>query len=246
MNLEQRSEYGLEGGVVWDYIVGSSNEPEEIREGLEVVIATKDLPRSDMLEAQLHSWLQNTFHINGITNFISRTLYKDQGIEYSEFYEKLYEYIQTDEWLNQEIKRIRHHYENWAKDGRINHKPIMGMEIHGWNLIHSTIINIHGQNKHSHIFTVLESFLRSNFVINEKLLQDLLSLQNYFEIQEYPKQIKLSHNIPKFVQENVALENEIVYNFDFPEDKSMSLQQFCEQIFFARRRNFGKAWLEIV
>ena len=30
---------------------------------------------------------------------------------------------------------------------------------------------------------------------------------------------------------------------DFPEDKEQSLERFCEQIFFARRRNFGKAWL---
>jgi hypothetical protein len=33
------------------------------------------------------------------------------------------------------------------------------------------------------------------------------------------------------------------YYFEFPEDKNMSLARFCEQIFFARRRNFGKSWI---
>jgi len=248
MNLTQREEFQLEGRTVWDYIVGSSNEPEEIREGLEVVVSTKHMPRADMLQAQLHSWMQNTFHINGITNFISRTLYKKYNIEYSEFYEKLYRFIQSDSWFFSEIERISHHYENWTRYGRIDHKPIMGMEIHGWNLIHSTIINIHGQNKHDYVFDMIKKFLTTNFNIEENLINDLIVLQqnffiDYKQITQYPKQIRLSHDIPKYVQEDIELQQEIVYTFDFPENKNMSLQQFCEQIFFARRRNFGKAWL---
>ena len=248
MNLTQREEFQLEGRTVWDYIVGSSNEPEEIREGLEVVVSTKHMPRADMLQAQLHSWMQNTFHINGITNFISRTLYKKYNIEYSEFYEKLYRFIQSDSWFFSEIERISHHYENWTRYGRIDHKPIMGMEIHGWNLIHSTIINIHGQNKHDYVFDMIKKFLTTNFNIEENLINDLIVLQqnffiDYKQITQYPKQIRLSHDIPKYVQEDIELQQEIVYTFDFPENKNMSLQQFCEQIFFARRRNFGKAWI---
>lgn len=251
MNLTQKDEYDIKGNIVWDYIVGSSHEPEEIREGLEVVISTKHMPREDMLKAQLHSWMQNTFHINGITNFISRTLYKKYNIEYSEFYEKLFEFIKKDDWLNQEVNRIELHYKNWADYGKINHDPIMGIEIHGWNLIHSTIINIHSQSKHNHIFKVIENFLKQSFIIDRELLNDLIILQkNYFidyrEISSYPKQIKLSHDIPKYVQEDIDLNSNIVYNLDFPENKNMNLQQFCEQIFFARRRNFGKAWLSYV
>jgi hypothetical protein len=41
----------------------------------------------------------------------------------------------------------------------------------------------------------------------------------------------------------VELNTPCVYEFDFPEDKQQSLQRFCEQIFFARRRNFGKSWI---
>ena len=250
MNLTQREEYNIKGHMVWDYIVGSSNEPEDIQEGLEVVVSTKDLSREDMLEAQLHSWLQNTFHINGITNFISRTLYKKYNIEYSEFYEKLYKFIQSDSWLFSEIQRISTYYDNWTKKGRISHPDIMGIEIHGWNLIHSTIINIHAMGKHEYIFNLVEKFVKIHFDLDDSLVKDLLTLQkNYFidykEIHNYPKKIKLNHDIPKYVLEEVEFNKEIVYNFDFPENKNVSLQQFCEQIYFARRRNFGKAWLTI-
>ena len=247
MNLLQKQDYKLEGRVVYDYLVGTYNE-HELREGVEVVISTKDLPRDKMIEAQVFSWFLNTFHINGITNYVSRVLYKLQNLSYEDFYEELYAHIKNDEWLNSEIHRIAEHYSNWSEHGRIDHTPIQGMEIHGWNLVHSTVINLQSEGKHNHIFEVIEDFLRKNYTIEEELLQDLMTVQRNFlvdhkEIAQYPKMINLKHDIMGYVQNTTELKNDCTYEFDFPEDKHQSLQRFCEQIFFARRRNFGKAWL---
>lgn len=246
MNLSQRKMYKMEGRIVYDYLVGTYNE-HELKEGVEVVISTRDLPFDKMVEAQLFSWFMNTFHINGITNYISRVLRK-QGVTYEAFYEKLIEHIKQDEWLNHEMERIKEHYSNWAKFGRIDHTPIQGMEIHGWNLVHSTIINLQSADKHNHIFDVIEQFLRKEFDIEESLLIDLMTLQRAFLIDykdatNYPKVISLNHDIFDYLQTNGELNKPAKYIFDFPEDKNMSLQRFCEQIFFARRRNFGKAWV---
>ncbi len=245
MNLSQRKMYRLEGRIVYDYLVGTYNE-HELKEGIEVVISTRDLPNDKMIEAQIFSWFMNTFHINGITNYISRVLYK-KGISYQEFYNRLLEFIKKDEWLNSEIHRIKEHYSNWAKHGRIDHVPIQGMEIHGWNLIHSTIINLHSEDKHEHIFNVIKKFLKE-FNIEESLLKDLMIFQqcfliNYSKAKSYPFKLKLNHDILGYLQEGRDLNKVCEYEFDFPENKEMSLQQFCEQIFFARRRNFGKSWI---
>lgn len=246
MNLSQRKMYKMEGRVVYDYLVGTYNE-HEVKEGVEVVISTRDLSGPKMIEAQLFSWFMNTFHINGITNYISRVLRK-QGVTYQDFYTKLLEYIKTDEWLSSEIHRIEEHYGNWAKHGKIDHVPIQGMEIHGWNLVHSTIINLQSEGKHSHIFNVIENFLRKEFTIEESLLNDLMAFQRLFLIdyknaKNYPLRLKVDHDILGYLQDNTELNKKVEYEFEFPEDKTMSLQQFCEQIFFARRRNFGKSWL---
>jgi len=247
MNLTQRETYKLEGTIVYDYIVGTYNE-HEVREGIEVVIATKDLPIDVMNQAQIHSWFQNTFHINGITNYISRVLYKKYGIEYKDFYEKLFEHIKTDEWLSSEINRISEHYYNWSRNGVINHTPIQGIEIHGWNLVHSTLINTASMDKHDHLFNVVEDYLRKNYELEESLFQDLMKVQRnyiirYSDTKSYPKKIELKHDIFGYVQDIADINDAATYDFDFPEDKDMSLAQFCEQIFFARRRNFGKAWV---
>jgi radical SAM superfamily enzyme YgiQ (UPF0313 family) len=246
MNLTQRKEYDLVGRVVYDYLVGTYNE-HELREGIEIIISTKDLPVERMNEAQVFAWFQNTFHVNGITNYISRVLYKLRGIEYSEFYTGLYEHIKKDSWLASEIERIRDRYFNWGEHGRIDHEPIQGIEIHGWNLIHSTMIYIGSLNKHSHIFDIVEEYLHT-FDLPKSLFDDLMTVQrnyliDYNKARDYPKIIDLNHDIFSYVQGVGELNNPAAYEFEFPENKEMSLQQFCEQIFFARRRNFGKAWV---
>lgn len=247
MNLLQRKLYKLEGRIVYDYLVGTYNE-HELQEGIKVVVSTRDLPRDSMIQAQVYSWFQNTFHINGITNYISRILYKKYGIEYKEFYDQLYQYIQMDPWLLSEIHRITEHFSNWSKNGRIDHTPIQGMEIHGWNLIHSTTINIHSENKHQHVFRVIEGFLRAEFNLEEDLLNELLAFQkayliDYGSAKTYPITMECKHDILGYLQNSTPLNNPAKYTFSFHEDNTMSLQQFCEQIFFARRRNFGKAWV---
>lgn len=248
MNLTQRKMYKLEGRVVYDYLVGTYNE-HELKEGVEVVISTRDLPKDKMIEAQVFSWFMNTFHINGITNYISRVLRK-QGITYQEFYSKLLEHIKKDPWLASEIHRIEEHYSNWAKYGLIDHDPIQGMEIHGWNLVHSTIINLQSADKHNHVFNVVEDFLNSNdFNLDKSLQDELIKFQRMFlidykDIKNYPRVESFNNDILGYLLNNTELNNVVSYEFDFPENKYMSLRHFCEQIFFARRRNFGKAWLK--
>jgi hypothetical protein len=246
MNLLQRKLYKLEGRIVYDYLVGTYNE-HELKEGIEVIVSTKDMPFDKMVEAQVFSWFMNTFHINGITNYISRFLEKYSNVEYEVFYGKLLEHIKQDEWFASEIKRIEEHYSNWTTHGRIDHEPIQGIEIHGWNLIHSTLINLHGQGKHTHVFDIVEDFTKQ-FKLPDDIFAELMTLQRTFlvdhnSIQQYPKTLSFKHDILGYIQTNMELDKDASYEFEFPEDKTMSLQRFCEQIFFARRRNFGKSWI---
>jgi hypothetical protein len=248
MNLTQRETYQLQGRTVYDYLVGTYNN-NEVQEGIEVIFGTRDLPPPIMLEAQVYSWFLNTFHINGITNYISRFLCKYCAVDYETFYEDLRLFIETDEWLLSEITRIKKHYGNWANYGKIMHPPVQNIEIHGWNLIHSTLIMMHSQQKVDHVFDVVERFVLDRYQINETLLTELLKFQRMFLIKHqqlpvYPQKIEITHDILGWIVNDSPLEQPACYSFDFPEDKNMSLQRFCENIFYARRRNFGKAWIE--
>jgi tRNA A37 methylthiotransferase MiaB len=247
MNLSQKKFYKIEGSIVYDYLIGTYNE-YEVQEGIEVVISTRDMPREKMLDAQVFSWLQNTFHINGLTNYISRFLFKYKGVSYETFYNGLYDYIQNDLWLTDEISRIRIHYDKWALEGRIGHTPIEGMEIHGWNLIHSTMITMHSQDKRDHVFNIIESYVKQTFDLEKHLFDQLMLLQkNYIidhkEIANMPKVINFDYDLIGYIHDDRDLNSPASFEFEFPEDKDMTMQRFCESIFYARRRNFGKAWV---
>jgi radical SAM superfamily enzyme YgiQ (UPF0313 family) len=246
MNLVQKKEYNIESVIVYDYIVGTYNE-NEVKEGIEVVISTVDLSSDLMIQAQVFSWFMNTFHINGLTNYISRFLEKYKNVSYEQFYENLFQHIKTDPWFNSEIKRIEHHYKNWASKGKIDHEPIQDIEIHGWNLIHSSIIKMHSDNMTDHVFSVIKQYLEQ-FDLDKELFDDLLSFQtnyivNYNDIHLYPRHFNTKYNILNYIIHNDCLEKQSQYVFEFPENKNISLKSYCEQIFFARRRNFGKAWI---
>jgi len=250
MNLTQKALYNIEGVPVYDYLVGSYNE-DELKESIEVVASTLDLPKHEMLNALVFSWFQITFHINGLTTFISRFMRKYLNEQYSDFYDNLLDFIKQDEWIASEINRIEHYFNNWLTDGMINHPPIQGMEIHGWNLIHSSTIQLHSVGKTAHVCDVIEEFVRQRYTdqVPQDLLDDLLKYQRLYTIDsqnlsDYPKMLDTRHDIMGYLQNTTQdINTPASYRFEFPENQSMSMEMFCEKIFFDRRKNFGKAWI---
>jgi tRNA A37 methylthiotransferase MiaB len=251
MSLTQRMEHKISGSLVHDYIVSSGLETE-INENIEIVISTKDMPREMMLDTQVFSWFINTFHINNLTTNIARFLYKFVGEDYSQFYEKLWSHIQSDPWFQNEIENIKIHYSNWTTIGKINHNPIGKINIHGWNLIHSTIIKIHNEQKYDYVSELIYNFMKNNYNLSENLLENLVRFQSnsivhYNKLKQYPFVEEYDFNVLQYINGDSLLSNStITYSFEFPENKNVTLERFCEQIYFYRRRDYGKTKIGII
>lgn len=246
MNLLQQKLYKIEHRPVYDYMSGSYNF-DELKESVEVVISTKDMSTEDMLEAHAVSWFLNTFHINGLTTYISRFLHKNKGIDYKEFYDKLYEFVKQDPWFQEERNAIKKYYRNWMLEGSISHPDISNIEVHGWNLVHRTILNMHAHKKYSYVFNLIEQFVKTNFDIKEadQLLHfNRLFVIDFDKIKSYPIVQNFDYDFLGYIQDDLKLESKTEYKFDFLEDKNISLERFLENIYFSRRRNFGKAWIK--
>ena len=245
MNLLQEKLYKIEHRPVYDYMSGSYNF-DELKESVEVVISTKDMSTDDMLEAHAVSWFLNTFHINGLTTYISRFLHKQNGIDYKDFYDKLYEFVKQDLWFQSERESIKKYYRNWMLEGSINHPDISNIEVHGWNLVHRTILNMHADKKYSYVFDLIERFVKDNFDIAEvdQLLEfNRLFVIDYDKIDQYPIKKTFDYDFLGYIQDDSELTSPTEYTFDFLEDKSITIERFLENIYFSRRRNFGKAWI---
>jgi len=244
MNLLQKKLHKITSVPVYDYMSGSYNY-NELQECVDVVTGTADMPTEEMLDSQVFSWFMQTFHINGLTTYISRFLHKNAGIDYSEFYDKLWNYISTDPWIIKESKEVRKYYENWMINGKINHPNISNIEVHGWNIIHRTTLNMHLERKYNYMFDLIEKFVSESFNLDQQCLKQLVNFQrnyviNYDSIDEFPFTKQFDYDFLDYILDDKPLKNPVKYKFEFPESKDMSLDRFLENIYFGRKRNFGK------
>lgn len=249
MNLLQKKLFKITSQAVTDYFSGSYSN-EHVEESIDIITGTKDMPFEQMLDASIFSWFQNTFHVNGISTLLSRLVRKYLDIPYSEFYADLFEYMQGNAWLKNEQDQVRQYYYNWMTTGRINH-PSIGIEIHGWNLIHRTVLNIHMEHQYTSVFDMLEQFM-TRYNLPTELLADVMKFQRkyfvaYDAINTYPEDLTINHNIWEYLSfDHDLTKSPATYRLEFPEDKTMSFERFLELFYFARRRNFGKATVERV
>jgi len=248
MNLLQRKINKMDAVPIYDYMSGSFNY-DALAESVDVVMSTATMPRDVMVDTQVFNWYINTFHISGLTTWIARFLQKYQKIDYSEFYEKLIPFLRQDEWFQSEESLIREYYDKWKDDGKIN-DPLIGgrVPIHGWNLIHRTTINMHAEDKHSHVFDLIEQFVRENFDLDDDLMEQLLDYNrtyvlDYEKLKQYPLEKTFDYDFFGYIVNGESLEATTLVKFDFRENKEMTFERFLEDYWYGRKRNFGKAFI---
>jgi tRNA A37 methylthiotransferase MiaB len=249
MNLLQKKLFKITSQPVTDYFAGSYSV-EHIEESIDVITGTKDMPTPLMLDAQIFAWFQTTFHINGFATLIARFVNKHLGISYHDYYEDLMQYCKSQAWLQKEETEARKYFSNWMTTGKIDH-PKIGVEIHGWNIIHRSSMNMHSENVTDDLYDFMEQFLQ-RYNLPKDLLDSVMKLQRAYYIKydarnHYPIVLDLDYNIWDFLSfDQPLIKARTQYKLDFPEDKTMSFNRFLELFYFARRRNFGKATVDLV
>ena len=244
MNLLQKRMWKLDSVPVYDYMSGSYGDVD-MDECVDVVVGTKDIPRESMLDTLVWNSFIQTFHINGLTTYIARYLAKAHGIDYSEFYDNLYKYIESDSWFQQQFDETRSYFRNWTTDGRINHPRIGNIEVFGWNLVHRTTLYMQQQQKINHVFNIIDNFVRTMYTIDSNILDQLLQFQrnyviDYKDLPALPIQQKFDYDFLGYLLDDSNINKPCLYKFDSVEDKTMSMDRFLENMYFARKRNFGK------
>ena len=244
MNLLQKKLYKLESVPVYDYMSGSYGDVD-LNESIDVVVSTKTIPRETMLDTLVWSSFIQTFHINGLSTYIARYLDKNQNIDYSKFYEDLYAWVQQDPWFRRQFAETRSYFENWMTKGRIDHPRIGNIEVFGWNLMHRTTLYMVKDRMINHVFESLDKFLDSHYNIDSAVKNQLLQFQrnyviDYRDLGSYPVQMACDYDFLGYIQDDAKLDSTTIYKFDTAEDKAMSEDRFLENMYFGRKRNFGK------
>ena len=244
MNLLQKRMWKIESVPVYDYMSGSYGDAD-LNECVDVVVSTKDIPKEQMLDTLVWNSFIQTFHINGLTTYIARYLDKAHGIEYSKFYDDLYQWVQQDEWFCEQFAETRNYFENWTRHGSINHPPIGNIQVFGWNLVHRTTLYMQQQDRVAYVFDSVDRFVKSHYNIDKHTLDQLMRFQrnyviDYRDLKSLPLQQDFDYDFLGYILDDEPIKWPCTYTFDTVEDQNMSMDRFLENMYFARKRNFGK------
>ena len=245
MNLSQRKFYRLESVPIYDYMSGSYSNGE-VEESMEVVVATRDINRQQMLELMVWNSFIQTFHINGLTNYTTRFLAK-QGIDYAVFYLRFWEYLNQDPWWQQQFQETQQLYQQWIENGRVQVK-VGGIEVPGWNLHNRLTLKLHAENRIDQTYDMIEHFV-SKFGIEQAL--QLVQFQratviDHAKLSQMPQRQTFDWDFWGYLVHGTELHQSVCYEFSTLEDADMSAQMFLENFYFGRKRNFGKAHIALV
>lgn len=247
MNLLQKRMWRLEAVPVYDYMSGSYGDTD-LNECVDVVVSTKDIPREAMLDTLVWNSFIQTFHINGLTTYTARFFERYLGVDYSEFYERFYTWVQADPWFSQQFAQTRNYFANWMTQGRIDHPRIGNIEVFGWNLVHRTYLYLQYENRIDQAFDLVEKFVKAHYNVESTLLEQLMTFQRdyviaYSDLGTLPKTKQFDFDFLGYLLDGAELAQPCNYRFSTQEDTTMSLDRFLENVYFGRKRNFGKSFI---
>jgi hypothetical protein len=105
---------------------------------------------------------------------------------------------------------------------------------------------MHKDRQYAHVFRLIEDFVTSSFNLDNKCLDQLLKFQknyvvNFDTLSKFPYCLDFDYDFLGYLLDNSILETPVTYKFEFQESCDISLDRFLENIYFGRKRNFGKA-----
>ena len=111
--------------------------------------------------------------------------------------------------------------------------------------MHRTTLYMVKDQMINHVFDSLDRFLTAHYDIDPVVQDQLLQFQRHYVIDyrdlgSYPVTKTFDYDFLGYIQYNAALTNTTQYQFDTAEDKTMSEDRFLENMYFGRKRNFGK------
>jgi radical SAM superfamily enzyme YgiQ (UPF0313 family) len=243
LNLTQREEFQIQSIHAPDYFHGVNNF-DDLREDVEITVATKDMPPEDFKAALIFSCYLMGLHTNGITSYVSRVLNKKYNISYANFYEGLYQYFQNDDFMRKEFQSIADFYDSWQ--GGNEKMDVNGFTVRRMSLMWKIIISVVANNKISHVLDIVENFVRDTYDIDEDLITDLIDFQrksviDFYSIKDYPLVGEYQYDFYNYLLFDSKLNSPTTVTFSYVNDVNLTKAQYLEYIYWKRRENFGIA-----
>lgn len=254
LNIDQADPHEIRTVLSYNTFTNASAD-EEIYESLPIVVATKDMPLGDMVTANLWNWFFFTFHVLGLTNFVSEYFEREGLAYYEDFYQGLFEAVTNDPIFSKELNTKRHQIYQWLTTGNDQSETMYGLRLEGIKLYnYGTSCKIHiDKELRNHVQYLIAEYVKS--IRDSDTVTDLLEFQKKYlvdlhNLNSYPKQVTFNYNwldyfVHKFPLETVSTEI-MFYSKSNEEIANASVANRAEYIWYKRRISFGMAALNTV
>lgn len=249
MNLSQRALFDIRGQKVLDYFPNSVDD--EAPEFSEIVTQTSTMSLDDMVEAYKLSWFLITWHTGGISQYVARFLRKYLDEPYKEFYTKFREFLKEDEFWKNEEDKMTETIKNWYLNGNTISYKLGPINVTASTNQYTSLFKMHYFEIYEHLYNLVDKFLKE-YKLSDELHSELMKInkclvakhsnlndykiQNHFNIFEY-----ITNMDAELKEEKV----DVLVNYPHDPIRSKDIAWFMESLFFARRRSFGKNYLQI-
>ena len=95
------------------------------------------------------------------------------------------------------------------------------------------------------MFDLVDNFVKTQYNLDKDMLNQLMQFQRNYVVDHrnlkyLPIQQNFDYDFLGYIQDGTALDRSCTCVFETTEDPNMSLEHFLENMYFARKRNFGK------
>jgi hypothetical protein len=175
-------------------------------------------------------------------------LYKTHAVPYSEFYQDLYQYIKQDNYLGSCLNDIRQHYNSWMTQGYLDNPLTATVSQTGVNLITALTLQVHIDSRVDHVMQLVDDFITTNYELDAVLQSQLIAYQRhclvwYEKIKQLPTKHNFDFDFRGYLDQDTKLKTPTTMLFDFPEDKNITSNKFYENIYYGRKRGFGRSYM---
>lgn len=231
---EQRELHGIETVRAEGYVSGFEEE-DQIVECAEIIAGTKYMPREQMVESWLYSWMINNFHCFGWTQVYTRYA-ATTGISYRSMYDKLLDSIKRDnDVVGTLYKQAKGNISYYLEHGQANN-------FNGHTILWDAQAAFH-LNREQLIHFVDEIF-HPIVTADQELWGELKRYQQNFTTdpyKTYPYESSYLYDFAEFFRTNKPLiKRPTKYIIDIAE-RGLSTEEYCSRLYYRRRQGWGKS-----
>lgn len=248
MNLSQRVLFDIRGQKVLDYFPNCIDD--EAPEFSEIVTQTSTMSLDNMVEAYKLSWFLITWHTGGLSQYVARFLRKYLNEPYSQFYTKFRAFLMNDPFWKSEEDKMTETIRNWYLSGDTISYKLGPINVTASTNQYTSLFKMHYFKMYEHLYGLVNDFLKE-YKLADVLHYELMKLNRClvakhddlsdYEITNYFNLFEYITNMDEPLREE---KSEILVTYTHDPIRSKDIAWFMESLFFARRRSFGKNYLQ--